>query len=132
MRVAGGRTVTADRVSTAEVMELRIRLERLAASAFDRACKPERRGRQGRFHSRIAFLLHGVPSDRSTDAYRLLGLGRHVYSAACDVLHGRAAAASLPAVVVEEWRGVVERLEQLHNDAVANVEDSLMREGELA
>lgn len=124
--------MTADRVSTAEVMELRIRLERLAASAFDRACKPERRGRQERFHSRITFLLHGVPADRSTDAYRLLGLGKHVYSAACDVLHGRAAATSLPPVVIAEWRAIVDRLEQLHNDAVANVQDSLMTEGEPA
>lgn len=111
--------MTQDRIPTAEVMELRIRLERLAATAFERTCSPEGRGRQGRFHSRITFLLHGVPTTRSMDAYRLLSLGRHVYSGLCDVLHGRATATGLPPVAIAEWRAVVDRLEQLHSDPAA-------------
>lgn len=35
-------------------------------------------------------------------------------------------------MVIAEWRAIVDRLEQLHNDAVANVQDSLMTEGEPA
>lgn len=93
------------------VMDLRIRLERVAAAAFDRTCLPSRPGEQGNVRRRLLFLLDGQPDERWLETYRLVHLGIHVYRRTSDVLHGRVAAANLPSLVVDEWRDVVERLE---------------------
>lgn len=99
-----------------EVMALRVRLEKLAARAFDDACAPVERGQQDKVKGKLAFLLAHVPPDQQPEAYRLVRLGRHVYQRSSDVLHGRVAGMSLPAVVVQEWQDVVERLERLHTE----------------
>lgn len=105
------------------VMDLRIRLERVAAVAFDRTCMPVRPGEQGDVSGRLLFVLSELPDGRWQETYRLVHLGIHVYGRTSDVLHGRVAAANLPPVVVEEWRDLVERLE-----AIAAGSDSAVSE----
>jgi len=96
-----------------EVLDLRIRLERLAAAAFDRSCRPAERGRQSCAKHRLLCLLDGVPEERLETTHRLIHLGAHVIERSSDVLHGRLGMINLPPVVVAEWRTVVEGLEAL-------------------
>ncbi|WHT17466.1 hypothetical protein N8J89_30680 [Crossiella sp. CA-258035] len=96
-----------------EALELRIRLERVAVTAFDHVCQPGTPGRNSVIGKRLAFVLGCVPEARRIEAVGLVRLGRHVYAKTSDVLHGRASAVNLPQVVVDEWRAVVERLEAL-------------------
>lgn len=96
-----------------EVLELRIRLELLAAAAFDNACRPATTGRQSNVARRLLFLLDGVPHDRADEAYRLVKLGAHVMKETSNILHGRSGMIDLPRVIVDEWREVVEQLEAL-------------------
>lgn len=96
-----------------EVMDLRIRLERLAAAAFDEACRPVIRGRQSRAKHRLLCLLNQLPDDKRAEAHRLIRLGAHVIEESANVLHGRSGLIDLPHVVVDEWRSIVEQLEAL-------------------
>jgi hypothetical protein len=96
-----------------EVLELRIRLERLAAACFDEACNPSDRGVQAKIDKRLGFLLHHVSEDQFSRAYGLIRLGRHVYARSSDVMHGRTSMVNVPQVVVDEWRQIVGGLEGL-------------------
>lgn len=103
-------TASAARIAA---LDLRIRLERLAAAAFDHACKPAKPGKQSRAKDRLLCLLHDVPDAQLGSTHRLIHLGCHVFERTSDVLHGRLGMINLPPVVVDEWRNVVERLEAL-------------------
>jgi hypothetical protein len=96
-----------------QVMDLRIRIERLAAAAFDRACQPADRGRQSRTLDRLPFALADLPEEEWMSSYRLIRLGRYVYQRTSDLLHSRTATANLSQTVIDEWRTVVERLEKV-------------------
>lgn len=96
-----------------EIMELRIRLELLGARAFDEVCQPSVRGRQSRAKHRLLFLLDALSDDERVEAYKLLRLGAYVMEQSSNILHGRSGLIDLPRVIVEEWRGIVERLEVL-------------------
>jgi hypothetical protein len=96
-----------------QVMDLRIRIERLAAAAFDRACQPANRGSQSRTLDRLPFMLAGLPEEKWMSSYRLIRLGRYVYQRTSDLLHSRVGTANLSQTVIDEWRTVVEGLEKV-------------------
>ncbi|MBF4163201.1 hypothetical protein [Nocardioides acrostichi] len=100
-------------------MDLRIRLELLAAAAFDEACQPSVRGRQSRAKHRLLHLLHNLPNDQAAEAYKLIRLGAYVMEESSNILHGRSGMIDLPRVVVDEWRSIVEQLEALAPSARA-------------
>jgi hypothetical protein len=96
-----------------QVMDLRIRLERVAADAFDRVCEPTRTARQSRPLQRLLFVLSGLPADEWLPAYRLVRLSRYVYRRSADLVHGRVGAVDISQTVLDEWRAAVTRLEAL-------------------
>lgn len=93
------------------VLDLRIRLERVAARAFDAACAPEQPRRQTDIAVRLIFAVAFLPDDDRWRVRRQARLGAHVYSATSDVLHGRHRAPTLNSALLSEWRAVVEALE---------------------
>lgn len=99
------------------VLDLRIRLERVAARAFDTVCASERPGRQADIAVRLTFTVAFVPDEDRLRVRRQARLGAHVYSATSDVLHGRHRAPTLNSVVLREWRAVVEALEAVVSEA---------------
>lgn len=112
-----------------QVLDLRIRLERTAAAAFDLVCGPEVPGRQDIIATRLLFVVGLVePADRLR-VHRLARLGGHVYKRSSDVLHGRVRGQGLPAAVVAEWRETIARLESVVGDAASsrNLVDSPRR-----
>lgn len=96
-----------------DVLEVRIRLERAAAAAFDSVCRPVHPGRQSSIATRVVFVVGLVDAARQPETYRLAKLGAHVYWRTSDVLHGRLNALDLSDVVVAEWRKIVEDLEHV-------------------
>jgi hypothetical protein len=96
-----------------EVLDLRIRIERLGASAFDEACSPPQKGRQKDVAKRLLYLIVRVEPEKQPDVYRQVRLGRHVYRRTSDVLHGRVNAMDLSDVLIDEWRAVVNDLERV-------------------
>lgn len=96
-----------------QVLELRIRIERLGATVFDRVCEPAEGGRQNRARDRLLFLLGGCPVEDWQSTYRATRLGAYVYRRTSDVLHGRVGGLNVPQVVLDEWRVVVDGLEEL-------------------
>jgi hypothetical protein len=96
-----------------QVLDIRIRLERLAVAGFDRACSPAAETRQSLIDQRLAFLIHSVPDHEIARVQGLIRLGRHVYAKSSDVMHGRTAMVNLPQVVIDEWRTIIEGLEAL-------------------
>lgn len=95
-----------------QVMDLRIRIERLAASAFDRVCQPAIRDHWSHTRDRLLFALAVLPENEFISSYRLIRLGIYVYRRTSDLLHSRSGAANLSQTVIDEWRTVVERLEE--------------------
>ena len=97
-------------------MDLRIRLERLGAAAFDKVCRPAELGRQDRARDRLLFLLAGCSIEDWQSIYRTIRLGAYVYRGTSDVLHGRVGGLNVPQVMLDEWRAVVDKLEGLARD----------------
>lgn len=96
----------------ARVLDLRIRLERIAAAAFDDVCHPTERGRQREVGTRLLYLIDPGRSDAAA-THRLVHFGAHVYKRSSDVLHGRLSSLDLPDVVIDEWHEVVVGLEAI-------------------
>jgi hypothetical protein len=94
-----------------QVIDLRIRLERVAVGAYTAVCSPPRAPRASRIETRLLFLVGVVDADNQPETHRLARLGGHVYRRTSDVLHGRTNALDLSDVVLDEWRTVVEDLE---------------------
>lgn len=92
------------------VLDLRIRLERAAASAFDEVCQPTETQRQSHVAARLLYLVDTGRSD-ATATHRLVHLAAHVYKRTSDVLHGRVSSLDLPDVLIDEWHEVVVGLE---------------------
>lgn len=105
--------MTGARRRRTQVLDLRVRLERAAASAFDQTCRPDVRDRQTTIPVRLLFLVALVDEDQRAHARRLARLGAHVYARSSDVLHGRVRALDLDESAVAEWRSVVEELERV-------------------
>jgi hypothetical protein len=95
------------------VLDLRIRLERLAMAAFVEVTQPGTMGRNSHIVSRLLFLVGLVKVADQDRVHRLARLGGHVYRQTSDVLHGRVNSLDLGDVVVDEWRTVVSDLEQV-------------------
>ncbi len=112
-------TLPAATLRRLEVMQLRVRLERVGADSFDAACgaDPSRLYRQSDIHTRVLFVLALVGPDRQADAHRAVRLARHVYARTSDVLHGRINGMFLPTAVLEEWESVVKQVEALMLEA---------------
>jgi hypothetical protein len=100
-------------MSRIEVMELRLRIERVALEAYRLVCQDASISYTNRVPERLAFVLGMVSDDRMSEAIGLIRLGRHVYSKSSDVLHGRSSMLNVPDAVSREWRLVVERLEEI-------------------
>ncbi|MGH3868898.1 MAG: hypothetical protein ACRDQ4_22815 [Pseudonocardiaceae bacterium] len=96
-----------------QVVRLRIRIEQLAAAVFDRACQPAVQGCQSNAQARLLFALAGLPEEKWMPRYRLIRLGRYAHERTSDFLHSRANAANLSQTVIDEWRAVVEELEEI-------------------
>lgn len=99
--------------SRIEVLELRLRLERVALEAHRVVCQLPSVTVTTRIPERLVFVLGMVPEDRKEEAIGLIRLARHVYSKSSDVLHGRSSMLNIPEAVSREWRLVVERLEEI-------------------
>jgi hypothetical protein len=104
--------MTTPRQLRQQVLDLRVRLESCAATAFDRCCVPARQGVQKNIATRMLYLLAAVPPARQAEIHRLGRLAGHVYQQVCNVLHGRVRGLALSAVVVDEWRTVVADVEK--------------------
>lgn len=96
-----------------EVMELRLRIERVALEAHQFVCQQPPAPISNRIPERLSFVLGMVPEDRMGEAIGLLKLARHVYSKSSDVLHGRSSMLNIPEAVSREWRLVVQQLEEI-------------------
>ena len=94
-----------------EVVDLRIRLERVAMRAYAAVCLPKRPPRASAIEVRLLFLVGLVDAAQQPEVHRLARLGGHVYRRTSDVLHGRTSALDLSDVVVDEWRAVVADME---------------------
>lgn len=106
-----------------QVLDLRRRLERLAASVFDAACQPAETGAQNRIHARLTFIYTIKDTSLgSSQRYQLVRLGRHVYAKSSDVMHGRTSMINLPQVIIDEWRSIIEQLESFVEDSSQSVE----------
>ncbi|NYI07799.1 hypothetical protein [Allostreptomyces psammosilenae] len=95
------------------MLDIRVRIERLAVRAFTLACEPPGYVRSEPVADRLAFVLAAVPPDRWEDAVGTVRLVRHVYRKASDILHGRSNMMNVPDTIIEEWRAAVEELERL-------------------
>ena len=95
------------------VLDLRVRLERLAMDAFVEVCRPGTVGLHTRIKSRLLFLVGLVEVTEQARVHRLARLGGHVYSQTSDVLHGRLSSLNVGDVLIDEWRAVVSDLEQV-------------------
>jgi hypothetical protein len=96
-----------------QVIDLRIRLERVAVGAFTEVCLPVRAPRASRVEARLLFLVGLIDAARQPEVHRLARLGGHVYRRTSDVLHGRTSALDLSDVVVDEWHAVVADMEAI-------------------
>lgn len=96
-----------------QVVDLRIRLERVAVGAFTAVCRPTKPPRASSIEARLLFLVGLVDAAHQPRVHRLARLGGHVYRRTSDVLHGRTNALDLSDVVVDEWHEVVTGMEAL-------------------
>lgn len=105
-----------------QALDLRIRLELLAARSFDLTCQPIVLGRQSRMAARLPYAIARVPSSELPEAYRVARLALYVYRRTSDVLHGRLSSLDLPDTVIAEWAEIVQRLETIArtNDSAAS------------
>lgn len=92
-------------------MDYRIRIERVAMTAYARACSLASQEQSGQVANRLAFLLVGHDDSQFEDTYHSIRLARHVYARTSSVLHGRVNMINVAQVEIEEWREVVLRLE---------------------
>lgn len=96
------------------VLELRLRIERIAYDAHAAVCRPEKvatRPHQADAH--LSYVLGLVSPDRYMEVHGLIRLARHVYRKSSDILHGRSGLLNAAPVILEEWVAVVEKLESL-------------------
>lgn len=106
---------TGNSVTRLAVVDLRLRLERVATKAVA-ASFPGQSVivEQTRIRERLAFV--SVAYEAEATLPELLGmvrLARHIYSRTSDVLHGRSNMVNLSAVLLVEWETFVARLEAL-------------------
>lgn len=95
------------------MLELRLRIERVALESHRAVCQLPSVAQAQRIPERLAFMLGMVPEERKWEAVGLIRLARHVYSKSSDVLHGRSSMLNIPEAVSREWRLVVEQLEDI-------------------
>lgn len=111
--VLNGMTPGVSSASRIEVLEIRLRIERVALEAYRVVCQESSTSVTNRIPERLAFILGMVSEDRKNEAIGLIRLARHVYSRSSDVLHGRSSMLNVPDAVSREWRLVVEQLEEI-------------------
>lgn len=99
--------------SRIEVLEIRLRIERVALEAHRIVCQAPPNLATNRVPERLVFILGMVPEERRVEVVGLIRLARHVYSKSSDVLHGRSSMLNIPDAISREWRLVVERLEEI-------------------
>lgn len=107
--------MTAARDLRLQVIDLRVRLERAAAEAFDRVCAPPKSGQQNMVAKRLLFLVALVDASEQSDVHRLARLGGRIYAHGSDVLHSRTPGLDPTSVVVAEWQTVVADIEEVLN-----------------
>lgn len=83
-------------------------------------CRPVQAGRQSETGKRLIFLVGLFDAARQPEVHRLARLGGHVYRRTSDVLHGRVNSLDLSNVVIDEWRAIVENLDQLLAEGVGH------------
>ncbi|GLY19978.1 hypothetical protein Kisp01_69920 [Kineosporia sp. NBRC 101677] len=106
------------------VLTLRIALERVAASSYDRVCRPQTREQQNRISSRLLFVLAGIPEQEFLAARQIVQRARHVYKQTSEVMHGHLGLIDLPDAVVDEWEQIVQDLRSLAQRSVPAVQTS--------
>jgi hypothetical protein len=96
------------------VLEIRLRIERIAYDAHAVVCKPEKIAtKPHQADSHLSYVLGLVSPDRYMEVHGLIRLARHVYRKSSDILHGRSGLLNAAPVILEEWIIVVEKLESL-------------------
>lgn len=106
---------TGDSVTRLAVVDLRLRLERVANRAVT-ASFPVQAVFVGQTHIRERLAFIPVAYEAEAPLAELLGmvrLARHIYRRTSDVLHGRSNMVNLSAVLLLEWEGFVSRVEAL-------------------
>lgn len=109
--------ISLDTETRVAVIELRRRLELLAAGAFSASFPDhEIEHKQDKIKDRLAYLVVAYQGKASTsELIGLVRLSRYIYTRSSDVLHGRASAVNFPPVLIDEWQVIVDRLDQLRN-----------------
>lgn len=97
------------------VVDLRLRIERAATGAVvDSFDSKGHVVEQNRIGARLAFVFVAYKDVLPLpELFGLVRLTRHIYRRSSDVLHGRSNMVNFSPVLLDEWRIVVERLEDL-------------------
>jgi hypothetical protein len=96
------------------VLEIRLRLERVAVEAHNRACKPENPASYPNgVESYFPYILGLVENQRLMETFGLIRFARYAYQKSSDILHGRSSLLTASTVVLDEWVAAVEALESL-------------------
>ena len=122
--------LTQDGLTRAQVLAMRIQLERLARDAFDDCCATTRApGDHGQASTRrrLIYLLAPVAGDpeRLARAHGVVRLASFVYEQTSSVLHGRMSLLSITPQLLQEWQSALRELEDLRALGGAAAEASL-------
>ena len=96
-----------------EVMALRMRLEHASNVAVNRACHRNNPMDSRNVAAGLLFVLDSAAEGQWLSTYHNVKLGGYVYRRTSDVLHGRTSAFNVTAVVLDEWKTVVDALEEI-------------------
>lgn len=110
--------LTPDGFIRAQVLAIRIQLERLARDAFDVTCATTRHSSdygQTSTRKRLVYLLAPVAADPESlaTAHGLVRLGSFIYEQTSDVLHGRMSLLSVTPQLLQEWQSALQDLQAL-------------------
>ncbi|MGA5701717.1 hypothetical protein [Peterkaempfera bronchialis] len=94
-----------------KVLELRLRIEKVAMEAYKTVCQIQGDVSTNSVGARLSFVLGLVPEESRHETLGIIRLARHVYVKSSDVLHGRSNMMNIPDVIVTEWQLIVSRLE---------------------
>lgn len=96
------------------VLEIRLRLERVAVEAHSRACRPDRpASHPNGVDSYFPYILGLVEPQQLMQTFGLVRFARYAYQKSSDILHGRSSLLNASPVVLDEWMVVVSTLESL-------------------
>jgi len=106
---------TGDSATRLAVVDLRLRLERVATKAVTSSFPGQAVFvEQTRIRERLAFIPVAYEAEASlAELLGMVRLARHIYRRTSDVLHGRSNMVNLSPVLLLEWESLVLHLEEI-------------------